>query len=63
MKKTIRTLATMVLVVSVIMPGAQVFAQEMQSVEMRSLGELTDAGDKLKKRRMGQNKNISRMGT
>ena len=49
MKKTIRTLVTMVFAVSVIMPGAQVFAQEMQSVEMRSLGELTDAGDKLKK--------------
>lgn len=48
-KRIIRTLATMVLVVSVIMPGAQVFAQEMQFVEMRSLGELTDAGDKLKK--------------
>ena len=47
-KRIIRTLATMVLVVSVIMPGAQVFAQEMQFVEMRSLGELTDAGDKLK---------------
>lgn len=50
MKKTIRTLVTMVFAVSVIMPGAQVFAQEMQSVEMRSLGELTDAGDKLKKK-------------
>lgn len=48
-KRIIRTLATMVLAVSVIMPGAQVFAQEMQFVEMRSLGELTDAGDKLKK--------------
>ena len=48
-KRIIRTLVTMVLAVSVIMPGAQVFAQETQSVEMRSLGELTDAGDKLKK--------------
>ena len=48
-KRIIRTLATMVLVVSVIMPGAQGLAQEMQFVEMRSLGELTDAGDKLKK--------------
>ena len=48
-KRIIRTLASMVLAVSVIMPGAQVFAQEMQFVEMRSLGELTDAGDKLKK--------------
>ena len=62
-KRIIRTLATMVLAVSVIMPGVQGLAQEMQSVEMRSLGELTDAGDKLKKRRMGQNKNISRMGS
>lgn len=50
-KRIIRTLATMVLVVSVIMPGAQGLAQEMQFVEMRSLGELTDAGDKLKKKR------------
>ena len=48
-KRIIRTLVTMGLAVSVIMPGAQVFAQETQSVEMRSLGELTDAGDKLKK--------------
>ena len=48
-KRIIRTLATMVLAVSVIMPGVQGLAQEMQSVEMRSLGELTDAGDKLKK--------------
>ena len=56
MKKIIRTLVTMVLAVSVIMPGVQAFAKETQSVEMRSLGELTDAGDKLKK-------DISRMGT
>lgn len=48
-KRIIRTLVTMGLAVSVIMPGAQGLAQEMQSVEMRSLGELTDAGDKLKK--------------
>ena len=48
-KRIIRTLATMVLAVSVIMPGVQGLAQEMQSVELRSLGELTDAGDKLKK--------------
>lgn len=48
-KRIIRTLVTMVLAVSVIMPGVQGLAQEMQSVEMRSLGELTDAGDKLKK--------------
>ena len=33
-KRIIRTLATMVLVVSVIMPGAQGLAQEMQFVEM-----------------------------
>ena len=48
-KRIIRTLVTMGLAVSVIMPEAQGLAQEMQSVEMRSLGELTDAGDKLKK--------------
>ena len=48
-KRIIRTLASMVLAVSVIMPRVQGLAQEMQSVEMRSLGELTDAGDKLKK--------------
>ena len=37
MKKIIRTLVIMVLAVSVIMPGAQVFAQEMQFVEMQIL--------------------------
>ena len=36
-KRIIRTLVTMVLAVSVIMPGVQGLAQEMQSVEMRSL--------------------------
>ena len=34
-KRIIRTLVTMGLAVSVIMPGAQGLAQEMQSVEMR----------------------------
>ena len=61
-KRIIRTLVTMGLAVSVIMPGAQVFAQETQSVEMRSLGELTDAGDKLKKEEWDKIKTFRGLG-
>lgn len=42
MKKIIRTFVTMILAVSVIMPGAQAFAQENTNTEF-TIPEVTDA--------------------